>query len=276
MPPHLTVVTSQPGKIASKPASIKPIPASPAGSFDSFHSARSPATPPAPSPQTFPYPHDNIFLPPDASGHRDVSDLTITPQTRCTWDALSASSGASQFSAITAPDRSVASEECGRSIASEDGACSSAVARSTIRHRSTASISTNRALSPLPPAATLFNPKPRAPRRESTRMEVLRRVPMAIVQKTCEVLLGPPAYLVQLMLRVAARIVAGEWSGVVSGEGEGGERMRVWWDYEDGDMGGWSEDEMVFGTPEEGSVVRFGGAREEEEEEEEVRGWGVD
>jgi hypothetical protein len=39
------------------------------------------------------------------------------------------------------------------------------------------------------------------------------------------------------MLRVAARITAGEWRGLVFGTGEGGERVSVTWD--------WSDDEDV-------------------------------
>ena len=248
------------------------------------------------SPQTFPYPHDNIFLPQHAAHHRDISDLTVTPNTRYTWDAMSmSSSGASAFSAITAPDQSVASapaeEEWRKSNASEDGACTSALPApggGTIRHRSTASISTNRALSPLPPAATLFNPKPprtgAAARRPASRMEMLKRVPMAIVAKTAEVLLGPPAYLVQIMLRVASRIVAGEWRGAVMGFGDEGERIPVRWDYEEeeGDLSGWSEDEVDFVTPCEGHEAgRFGGSQvgvegSEDGEEEANVSWGVD
>lgn len=294
MPPHLTVVTSPPEQPKKKPDqavdarsetantdSAKAGPASPTESSDSFHSALSPVTPPVHtgpnspdlerSPQTFPYPHDNIFLPHHAAHHRDISDQTVTPNTRCTWDAMSMSSGASQFSAITAPDQSLAPvEECRKSNASEDGACSSAVSRPTIRHRSTASISTNRALSPLPPAATLFNPKPRAVRRPSTRMEVLKKVPMAIVSKTCEVLLGPPAYLVKIMLRVAARIAAGEWRGAVMEFGDEGESIPVHWDC--GELSESEIDELGFVMPEEDGVERFGGS----DGDEAGRGWGVD
>lgn len=294
MPPHLTVVTSPPEQPNEKPDqavdapsetvnadSGKSRPVSPTESSDSFHSALSPVTPPVHtgpnspdlerSPQTFPYPHDNIFLPHHAAHHRDISDLTVTPHTRCTWDAMSMSSGASQFSAITAPDQSLAPvEECRKSNASEDGACSSAVSRPAIRHRSTASISTNRALSPLPPAATLFNPKPRTVRRPSTRMEVLKKVPMTIVSKTCEVLLGPPAYLVKIMLRVAARIVAGEWSGAVMGFGDEGETIPVHWDC--GELSESEIDELDFVMPEEEGMERFGGGSEDEA----GPGWGVD
>jgi len=51
------------------------------------------------------------------------------------------------------------------------------------------------------------------------------------------------------MLKVAARIAAGEWRGYVFGLGEGGERIPVRWDWSDGDddgegeLGGWGADE---------------------------------
>ena len=107
---------------------------------------------------------------------------------------------------------------------------------------------------------------------------------MAIVAKTAEVLLGPPAYLVQIMLRVASRIVAGEWRGAVMGFGDEGERIPVRWDYEEeeGDLSGWSEDEVDFVTPCEGREAgRFGGSQlgmeESEDGEEEANvSWGVD
>jgi hypothetical protein len=65
-------------------------------------------------------------------------------------------------------------------------------------------------------------------------MEVLRRIPMAIISKAVEVVLGPPRHLLALMLRVAARIAAGEWAGVVFGVDEDGGQIPVRWDYSDG------------------------------------------
>ena len=75
-------------------------------------------------------------------------------------------------------------------------------------------------------------------RERASRLDAARRLPLAVVRKTCEILLSPPGHLIGLMLRVAARIAAGEWRGLVWGEG--GERV-VWGDYssssdeEDGD-----------------------------------------
>ncbi|PKS12317.1 hypothetical protein jhhlp_001617 [Lomentospora prolificans] len=307
-PPHLTLITSPPSKTLPKidaatttqdpeeykDASEKSGTVSPTESSDSFHSVRawqSPITPPVTSlpdtqnagPLMFPYPHDNIVMPNHVTHQRDISDLTVTPDTRCTWDAISiSSSGASQLSAITAPDHSLDPiEECGKSNASEDGACYTTAMkkdRPALRHRSTASISTNRALSPLPPPATLFSPpQSRAlvtaapPRQQKrTRMDVLRRMPLTIVAKTCEVLLGPPAYLVTLMLQVASKITAGEWRGMVFGLGEGGEKIPVQWDYSDGDGDlDWDSDEdLDFVTPmtgEEEEETREAGSSDDDE-----------
>ncbi|KAL2260769.1 hypothetical protein VTK26DRAFT_5144 [Humicola hyalothermophila] len=54
-----------------------------------------------------------------------------------------------------------------------------------------------------------------------------------VLHKTCEILMSPPSHLISLMLRVAARIVAGEWRGLVFGTGEAGERVSVEWDLGD-------------------------------------------
>jgi hypothetical protein len=58
---------------------------------------------------------------------------------------------------------------------------------------------------------------------------------MAMIQKTCEILMSPPSHLISLMLNVAARIAAGEWRGLVFGVDERGEQIPVQWD--------WSEEE---------------------------------
>jgi len=58
---------------------------------------------------------------------------------------------------------------------------------------------------------------------------------MAVIQKTCEILMSPPSHLINLMLNVAARIAAGEWRGLVFGVDERGEQIPVQWD--------WSEEE---------------------------------
>ncbi|GAB1317231.1 hypothetical protein MFIFM68171_07441 [Madurella fahalii] len=111
-------------------------------------------------------------------------------------------------------------------------------------------------LSPLPPAANLFAPRqpttttaaaanhsrPNSSSSSSSALAVVRRLPITVLHKTCEILLSPPSHLMNLMLKVAARIAAGEWRGFVFGMGEGGVgRVEVCWDwseedeYDDGD-----------------------------------------
>lgn len=80
------------------------------------------------------------------------------------------------------------------------------------------------------------------------------------MHKTLEILFSPPSHLIDLMLRVAARIAAGEWRGYVFGFGDGGERIPVRWDWSDGDddgegeLGGWGADE-------DWEFTRMGGKR---------------
>ncbi|KAK0611178.1 inheritance of peroxisomes protein 1-domain-containing protein [Immersiella caudata] len=111
--------------------------------------------------------------------------------------------------------------------------------RPNIRHRATTSSSispSRRALSPLPPAVNLFSPRPTfKPNNAKNTLAVVRRLPMAVIQKTCEILMSPPSHLISLMLNVAARIAAGEWRGLVFGVDERGEQIPVQWD--------WSEEE---------------------------------
>ncbi|KZL75794.1 hypothetical protein CI238_09933 [Colletotrichum incanum] len=260
--PQLTLVTSPPSKSAMRSTPILDDAASPTGSTDSFHSSRSwhsPVTPvprsPASdvSPTRFPYPHDNILIPKKPWHYRDVSDLTVTPETRRTWDATSSlTDDSSQESAATAPDvASEAVEQPDKIALSEDEAATSAVARRPyIRHRSTtSSISVGRrALSPLPTAANLFATTNTQARHHPlrSRLELVRRIPMAIVSKTCEVLLGPPSHLIALMLQVAAKIAAGQWRGMMFGFGEGGETIPVQWDYSDDEYDSWGENDDFY------------------------------
>lgn len=138
-----------------------------------------------------------------------------------------------------------------------------------MRHRAaTTSVSIShtspRALSPLPPPANLFTPRQGLRRlpstaelsvRASTAVKTIRRIPSAILNKTCEMILGPPAHLINLMLKVAARIAAGEFRGFVFGMGEGGEVVDVRWDWSDehsdidegAALEGWDESDFDFG-----------------------------
>ncbi|EFY93639.1 hypothetical protein MAC_00130 [Metarhizium acridum CQMa 102] len=63
------------------------------------------------------------------------------------------------------------------------------------------------------------------------RLGTLGNLPRAIVSKTYNLLIGPPSHLVALMLRVAARICAGEWKGDDVGFTANGHAIPVRWDY---------------------------------------------
>ncbi|KAF3349744.1 hypothetical protein VD0002_g1493 [Verticillium dahliae] len=294
VPPQLTLITSPPSKSAASKQSPTRLPEdakgqiSPAGSSDSFHSVQSwqsplssPGSQPK-TPSTFPYPHDNILMPMRMSQYRDISDLTVTPDTKRTWDAASfGTNESSQESAATAPDMtSEMAEQAGKDSSADSEAKSTAVARRrpSIRHRATASsISVSRALSPLPPAANLFSPTATSMRRLPTRsrLDIVRRVPMAIVAKTCEILLSPPSHLMNLMLRVAARIAAGEWRGMMFGYGESGETIPVQWDYSDGELSDWGDDDDFYMSQTEGSRAPSV-ADQREARDRTARGWEVD
>ncbi|OHE98525.1 hypothetical protein CORC01_06146 [Colletotrichum orchidophilum] len=303
VPPQLTLLTSPPSKSAMRSTPILDEAASPTGSTDSFHSskswhspAHSPITPvprsPASdvSPTRFPYPHDNILIPKKPWHYRDISDLTITPETRRTWDATSSlTDDSSVDSAATAPDiASEAVEQPDKIALSEDEAATTAVVRRPyIRHRSTtSSISVGRrALSPLPTAANLFAPTSAQARYHPlrSRLELVRRIPMAIVSKTCEVLLGPPSHLIALMLQVAAKIAAGQWRGMMFGFGEGGETIPVQWDYSDDEYDSWGENDDYYLSQVESSRANSVIGTDDGENDEATdnangtgRGWEVD
>lgn len=83
------------------------------------------------------------------------------------------------------------------------------------------------------------------------RLVTLRSLPLAIVTKTYNILIGPPSHLVALMLRIAARICAGEWKGEDVGFAVTGQVIPVRWDYSSGDLGGWRKENLPEGSTEE-------------------------
>ncbi|KAH8653311.1 inheritance of peroxisomes protein 1-domain-containing protein [Xylariales sp. PMI_506] len=277
LPPRLSLVTSSQPKTIQQfqteqlPAvqttlkvTEEPVVVSPVGSVDSFHSVESwhsPITPlpPSPtststSPPTFPCPHDNIVLPAELQPRvKDSSGEALTPNTEATIIPCSAGATICTLSPSSPIIRSTPSEEMRdatmpvRELEQSSSYSSPVLEHSGMRQRTKSnnlSIS-KRALSPLPPAANLFSPPLR--RRPSSRFEVVRKLPSAIIHKTVEILFSPPSHLVNLMLQVAAKIAAGEWRGLVLGFGEGGEKIPVQWDYSDGDLSSWEdEDDYTF------------------------------
>lgn len=83
------------------------------------------------------------------------------------------------------------------------------------------------------------------------RLDTLGGLPMAIVSKTYNLVIGPPRHLVALMLRIAARICAGEWKGEDIGFAASGQAIPVRWDYSTSDNGNWSNEDCFEGAIEE-------------------------
>ncbi|KAF3015389.1 hypothetical protein E8E14_012460 [Neopestalotiopsis sp. 37M] len=282
MPPRLTVVTSAPPRPspaaatqeapaavsaavpATAPAAeasseVDPGEQSPNGSVDSFHSVQSwhsPISPPSlspiscsPSPPSFPYPHENIRIPPGRS--QGTSSAEFTPATDATFVPISMAPGShEQESHDSVPlfvtvDTGNDSRSILLQTPTEMAAKSSAMTQRShnLQHRPrTADPSIGRRAFPtIPGSASILSPTVRY--RPEGPLSGLRRLPSVIFQKTVEILLSPPSHLVNLMLQVAARIAAGEWRGLVLGMGEGGESIPVHWDYSDGELSGWEDDD---------------------------------
>ncbi|KAL1863954.1 hypothetical protein VTK73DRAFT_6294 [Phialemonium thermophilum] len=208
--------------------------------------------------------HDSLEIRPTASFEPSVATDHMAESSAAHGEAVvePATNGAESVdNNVPSPVSSPAVDDQSSTTSSFSSAVSEPLAgRASVRHRPTTSSSispSRRALSPLPPAANLFSPRgkqrttttanPIRPR--ASRLDLVRRLPMAVVQKTVEILLSPPTHLLNLMLRVAARISAGEWRGYLFGVGEGGETIPVRWDWTDedddgeGELGGWGADE---------------------------------
>ncbi|KAM0131454.1 hypothetical protein ACHAP3_006815 [Botrytis cinerea] len=249
-PPILSLVTSPPSKRQNRSPARNIAVGDPeselSSSVDSFHSTQSwhspldvPPSPPLsgpPSPVTFPYPHDNIVLPKKVHPTQAISQLNITPETHGVWPTPSLIS-VSPRSLSPAPKTPTLVNDCGKSECEAFEAITPSPPR--LRQRgTTGSNSRRRTLSPLPAAVNLFSPPP-----GSRRLQTARHLPTAIIQKTCEILLSPPSHLLHVMINVASKIAAGEWRGVLLGEGE-----AVHWDFTEDEYHGegWTEDDFGF------------------------------
>ncbi len=207
-------------------------------SVESFHSVQSWHSPlAAPSPSVsgesspscaYPYPHEEIVLPKRTLNSRDVSEITISPETPRPWDRIATISEAESIPRSASPSPrtpTLTLDGFDKSDEEQFEVMTPPTVKPMIRHRATTSSnSRRRALSPLPPAVNLFSP----PRQRSQRLRTARHLPSAIIQKTYEILLSPPSHLFHLMISIASKIAAGEWRGVLSGYGE-----AVHWDFED-------------------------------------------
>lgn len=170
----------------------------------------------------------------------DKSNVTTAEEVEKPVNAVVMSSNAA-----SEDDDGASSADSDSLATSWSSAASRASSRSntSMRHRAaTTSVaishSNPRALSPLPPAANLLTVD--LNNRASTTARAIRRIPSSIFNKTCEILISPPAHLISLMLKVAERITAGEWRGFTFGMGEDGEVLDVRWDWtEDGELDAW-------------------------------------
>ncbi|KAM5341631.1 hypothetical protein ACJ41O_014662 [Fusarium nematophilum] len=234
-------------------------------SVESWHSSNGAPVVPSPptsqpdSPIEGSYGHEEIMTLLSAPGPKDkLSEGTGSSGMPCAWESDSDDEiDASHETVATAPGSSpapsVKGDGAGTPIdhGNEAPAAATQQRRPATRHRATTtSISVRRrALSPLPPAANLFTPLSTAERRPyESKLQAVKNLPMAIISKTVEILLGPPSHLINLMLKVAAKIVAGEWRGLVYGYNDDGEQIPVQWDYSEGEFSDWSDDEPYMSS----------------------------
>jgi len=215
---------------------------SPEGPVVSFHSVASqqsgaaslPPSPPvsqggSPDRQPFPHPHEDIVVNKLSVPPRDSSVSTATPTaTRFPPNSLRRTARSRSASPRTRSPAPTSEQQPSR--AESEAAIQQRSQFQRRLRRNNLSFS-RRALSPLPPAANLFNPNARVQAEDP--LIAMKRLPGAVLSKTFELLMGPPGHLIQLMLRVARKILAGEWRGLVYGFNEGGEEIPVQWDYSD-------------------------------------------
>jgi len=212
-----------------------------------------------------------------ATGPSSVCDVKLLPSS----SALNGTASLEQPTSPTTPaidythlTKSISNLSISSSGSSRSSCTSiSTTRRSHIRHRATASSSispSRRALSPLPPAANLFSPRTAFKHiPASTALTAVKRLPMAVIQKTCEILMSPPSHLINLMLKVAARIVAGEWRGLVFGTNERGEQIPVQWDWSDDEDTGVASVEEDWPPGRKGVRLMAGSFPESDDEDEE-------
>ena len=218
-------------------------------SVDSFHSFHSPISPLSPSPGIFYHeppntaPSREVAVPRTRSHKRDVSEVTITADTNELWDMTSApSSGESTYYSLPdAPDTptlmsDVTSQEEDHSSEALTPSPTTEIRRRVIKAR-------QRAHSPLPSPANLCSPY--SPRSQISG----HHLTTAILQRTCSLLLGPPAQLVALMLRIAAKLTKGASRGSSFGFGEYGQKIPCSWDFSDAGEESDDLDEDDFGVP---------------------------
>ncbi|KAK5139496.1 hypothetical protein LTR04_003534, partial [Oleoguttula sp. CCFEE 6159] len=194
-PPQLTLRSSPPS-VSNPPLRETPAgddSASVSSSLDSFHSFHESLTKLPPSP---PYSNPDMHKRHDSHHKCDISDLTITPTPDITPEA-----GSLLLDPERTPESSLSSK-IGSEHGQKDGAnpttpISPAPApfATEVRLRRPPVPTRTRSLSPLPLSI-----------RASTHQH---KFATSLIHKTYAIFLGPPAHLVALMLRIAARLADG-------------------------------------------------------------------
>jgi len=245
-PPQLTLRTTPPSSPTNRPAplpELKRQPSSLSSSADSFHSFHSPISPLAPSPPfrdlvspTMEY-AISIGIPRTRRHKRDVSEVTVTADSSELWDLTSGGSS-DETTYHSPPDLPGTPPLMSDATSLDEDHWSEAVTPSPTQeiYRGTAR-SRRRAQSPLPSSVNLYSPY--SPRSQISG----HHLTTAMLQRTCSLLLGPPAQLVALMLRIAAKIAKGTFRGSSFGFGEGGQKIPCSWDFSDGSDDNWEEDD---------------------------------
>ncbi|PNY30017.1 Uncharacterized protein TCAP_00071 [Tolypocladium capitatum] len=236
-PPQLTLVIFTPAKFTTVDApGYEPglsAGASPSGSQDSFHRVPPWTSSNTPLPPSPPASQSEFCGAQPCSDDGDMESYQDT--TACNADDQTVATGCHLDSHIfkthQSPDGAV--DRC--------DSTSIELQRTRARHRAAATgdPTMKRAMSPLPPQANVSD----QPQHRQTTLGIVRRLPISIIAKTCEILLGPPSHLIALMLKVASKICAGEWRGRVDGYGEGGEYIPVQWDYSNDEFSDWTDDD---------------------------------
>ncbi|KAI9658119.1 MAG: hypothetical protein M1829_006845 [Trizodia sp. TS-e1964] len=214
---------------------LQPGNSNPSSSVDSFKSFQSPLTPFLPSP-----PLSNPGSPLAASDSDNLEIRLTAKSSQCQPVEISDLTFGNSKDGVPLP-LAIDTEEIEASSSppawQPDGDLwlrSLSQPQSALHERSMPS--RRRTLSPMPLPANIFTPTKTSGHELST----------AIIQKTCSIMLGPPAQLISLMLRIAAKIASGALRGATFNT-SGKKRIPCQWDSSDldeMDEEEWDEDDF--------------------------------
>ena len=262
-PPQLSLSTSPPSDAANASDET----ASFSSSVSSFHSFHSPISPLPPSPRLpplspSPEPDDErgIAIPKVRTHTRDDSELTVTVESGC-FSAESKHVPQDGAGDSGSPELLQTPPLIHDSTSQSEEPTPEPMTPSLAQLRRRQQKSIWRSQSPLPSPANLYSPKSRLPGHHLTT---------AILQKTCSMLLGPPVSLVALMLKIAARILNGTYTGYPMAPAESSHKIPCSWDFSDTDQA--TEDEDDYGC----DLGRLPSSRSSSRSKDMGRSWEVD